>query len=292
MTEPALLTRSTVRHPTWRGRLAPLVAAWRPLVAVAAMWTVALIAAGLLLTGPLADSGIVRTDLAIERWLAEHRSGALDALAEAGTWFSETFVVPVVLLVAIVAAWRKSTNVAAPVFLALAVAGEKLMYLIASVVVGRDRPPVPTVGTTYATSSFPSGHVASAITLYGGIALVVTARRSHAARRIALVIVGVVAAVVAVCRMYAGFHYLSDCIAGALTGVVWLTATYRLVFVPGWTGPAQASGRVRQPLPEVREGHSEAVGVRSRGGGTDAVGSGVGVGDGDRSHTTAQRAQR
>ena len=238
VTEPALLTRSTVRHPTWRDRLAPVVAAWRPLLGIAAVWLVVLIVAGLLLTGPLADSGIVRTDLAIERWLAEHRRGALDVLAEVGTWFSETFVVPVVLLVAIVVAWRKSTNVAAPMFLALAVGGEKLMYLIASVVVGRDRPPVPTVGTTYATSSFPSGHVASAITLYGGIALVVTARRSHATRRIALLMVAVIAAVVAVCRMYAGFHYLSDCIAGALTGVVWLTATYGLVFLPGEAEPA------------------------------------------------------
>jgi membrane-associated phospholipid phosphatase len=241
VTEPALLTRSSVRHPTWRDRLAPVAAAWRPLVVVAAVWLVVLVAAGLLLTGPLADSGIVRTDLAIERWLAEHRSRALDILAEAGTWFSETFVVPVVLLVAIAVAWRKSTNVAAPVFLALAVAGEKLMYLIAFVVVGRDRPPVPTVGTTYATSSFPSGHVASAITLYGGIALVVTAHRSRAARRVALVVVGLIATVVAVCRMYSGFHYLSDCIAGALTGVVWLTATYRLVFLPGEGEPADSA---------------------------------------------------
>jgi undecaprenyl-diphosphatase len=178
------------------------------------------------------------------------------------------------------------------VFLALAVGGEKLIYFIASLAVGRDRPPVPTVGTTYATSSFPSGHVASAITLYGGIALVVTARRSHAARRIALFVVAVIAAVVACCRMYAGFHYLSDCVAGALTGVIWLTATYRLVFVPGWTVAVEPRARVRRPVSGVPDARSEAVGVRYGGGTPGDTGGGAGLGDGDRSDTTGQRARR
>jgi undecaprenyl-diphosphatase len=292
VTEPARLTRPAVGVATWRERLAPVVAAWRPLVAIAIAWLAVLVAAGLLLTGPLAGGAIVRTDVAIERWLADHRNPTLDVLAEAGTWFAETFVVPVVLLGAIVVAWRKSTNVAAPVFLAVAVGGEKLMYLVASLLVGRDRPPVPTVGTTYATSSFPSGHVASTITLYGGIALVVTARRSRAARRVALLLVGLVAVTVGSCRMYTGFHYLSDCVAGALTGVVWLTATYRLVFVPGWSGGPEPSGRVRAPEAEVRDGHSEAVGVRSGRGTPGGAGGGAGLGDGGRPEPIGERAHR
>jgi undecaprenyl-diphosphatase len=267
----------------------PVVDAWRPLAVVGVAWLVVVTVAGLLLVGPLDGSGIVRTDLAIERWLVEHRTATLDALAEAGTWLAETITVPVVLLVAIAVAWRVSANVAAPAFLAVAVGGEKLMYLLSSLVVGRDRPPVPTVGTTYATSSFPSGHVASAITLYGAIALVVTSRRSHAARAVGLVVVAAIATTVAVCRMYCGFHYLSDCVAGALTGAVWLSATYVLIFRPGEMRErrAEAPGQrtmVRVTLPSgVHDGHTEASGGR---------GGGTGVGHGDRSDPVGQRPER
>jgi membrane-associated phospholipid phosphatase len=260
-------------RPTLRDRVMPVVDAWRPLAVVGVAWLVVVTVAGLLLVGPLDDSGIVRTDLAIERWLVEHRTATLDALAEAGTWLAETITVPVVLLVAIAVAWRVSANVAAPAFLAVAVGGEKLMYLISSLIVGRDRPPVPTVGTTYATSSFPSGHVASAITLYGAIALIVTSKRSHAARAVALVVVAAITTTVAVCRMYCGFHYLSDCVAGVLTGAVWLSATYVLIFRPGEIQDHRAEAppertMVRATLPsELRVGHTDGSGDRS-----DAVG--------------------
>ena len=295
MTGTTVIAPRSHGRPTWRDRAAPVVTAWRPLVAVAAAWLIVLVAAGLLLTGPLAGGAIVRTDLAIERWLAEHRTGVLDALAEGGTWLAETFVVPIVLVVAIVVAWRKSTNVAAPIFLAVAVGGEKFLYFVASVVVGRSRPPVPTVGATYATSSFPSGHVASVISLYGAIVLVATARRSQRARVASLIGVGVMTAAVALCRMYTGFHYLSDCVAGALTGVVWLTATYRLVFAPGEgerTPTVTAATMVRAPLPEVRDAHSEAAGVRTGGRTPGGVGSGTRIGDSDGSHPVGKRAHR
>src|SRR5207248_1574233 len=77
--------------------------------------------------------------------------------------------------------------------------------------------------------------------LYGAIALVATCRRSHGARVLALTMVTAAAVTVAVCRMYTGFHYLSDCVAGVATGVVWLSATYLLVLRPG-----AADGAVRE----------------------------------------------
>ena len=224
--------RTEPARPSLRDRLMPAVRAWRPLATCWVALLVTVTAAGLLLVGPFEDGRVARWDLDIAQWFVERRTDALDALAEAGTWLSETITVPVVLLVAIVIAWRVSTNVAAPVYLALAVGGEKLLYLIASLIVGRDRPPVPTVGTTYATSSFPSGHVASAVVLYGGIALLVALKRTALARAVLLALAAVATVIVALCRMYAGFHYLSDCIAGALAAAIWLAVVYRTVLLP------------------------------------------------------------
>jgi membrane-associated phospholipid phosphatase len=222
-------TRTPLERPSVRDRLVPLARAWRPVTAAWLGLLAGVTLVGLLLVGPLDDGRVAGWDLEIERWLADHRTAAVNTLAEAGTWLAETITVPVVLLVTMVVAWRVCSNVAAPAFLAAAVGGEKLLYLVSSMLVDRPRPPVPTVGTSYATSSFPSGHVGSALVLYGGIALVIALRRSTAVRLGLLAIAGALAVVVALCRMYTGFHYLSDCVAGGIVGATWLAVTYRKV---------------------------------------------------------------
>src|SRR3954452_8410310 len=220
------------QRPGIRERLAPAARAWRPLTVTWLVLFGAVTAVGLLIVGPFAGGRTDRWDLDVARWFVDHRSSTLDPLAEGATWLAETITLPVVLLVALLIAWRVSENVAAPVFLALAVGGEKLLYFVSSLIVGRDRPPVPTVGTSYATSSFPSGHVASTVTLYGSIALLIALHRSPTVRAALLAFVGFLAAMVAACRMYTGFHYLSDSVAGVLVGGLWLAVVYRTVLLP------------------------------------------------------------
>jgi membrane-associated phospholipid phosphatase len=245
----AVMSSTDGPPPSLRDRIVPAAHAWRPLVVGWLALFAVVTAAGMLLVGPFAEGRVARWDLQVARWFVDQRTSTGNSLAEAGTWLAETITVPAVLLVAVVVAWRISSNAAAPVFLALAVGGEKLLYLLSSLAIGRDRPPVPTVGTSYATSSFPSGHVASAVTLYGSIALLIALRRSAAVRAGLLIVVGAIATTVALCRMYTGFHYLSDSVAGALVGAVWLTVVYRSVLLPaeaalaqGWR-PAKATSR-------------------------------------------------
>jgi undecaprenyl-diphosphatase len=110
------------------------------------------------------------------------------------------------------------------------------------VIVDRPRPPVDTVGTTYATASFPSGHVGTAIALYGGIALIVGALSGRRALRDGLLVVAfAITAVVAYCRMYRGFHFPSDVIVGAVLGTSCL--------VVSWLGIGRfaPSNRLRSP---------------------------------------------
>jgi len=228
-------------RPTLSDRLEPARRAWRPLVIGWLLLFGAVTTAGLLLVGPFAGGRLDRWDLEIARWFVDHRTGNWNTLAMAGTWLAETVTVPIVLLVAVAVAWRVSDNVAAPIYLVLAVGGEKLIYLFSSLIVGRDRPPVPSVGTSYATSSFPSGHVASAVTLYGSIALLIALRRSRRVRAALLAVVAVVATVAALCRMYAGFHYLSDTVAGVIVGALWLTVVYRSVLLAEESAPTSTN---------------------------------------------------
>jgi len=189
-------------------------------VLILAMW-----GAGVLIVHSRIDAWDLRQNM----WLVEHRTAWLNRTTEWTTQLAETIPVLVILLIAMVAARRWTHGWRTTVFLALAVGGEKLIYFVSSLLVRRDRPPVPPLGSTYATSSFPSGHVGSAITLYGAIALAVGA---WLGRKYLVALISVMVAftlIVAFSRMYRGFHYPSDCIAGALVGGVWLTIALRVM---------------------------------------------------------------
>ena len=73
------------------------------------------------------------------------------------------------------------------------------------------------------TSSFPSGHTAAAIALYGCLAVLlmwVYGRRP--ATRVAAVVLFCIPVVVGLSRLHRGMHYPSDILVGALGGGLWL----------------------------------------------------------------------
>jgi membrane-associated phospholipid phosphatase len=85
--------------------------------------------------------------------------------------------------------------------------------------VGRPRPKVPHLGSTPSTYSFPSGHAAATLVLYGGLALIVTGRTRHlAARAVTWTLAVVFPLWVAFSRVSRGQHHLTDVIAGLALG--------------------------------------------------------------------------
>lgn len=168
-------------------------------------------------------------DLSADRWLADHRTLWINTATEWGTWLAETIPVLVILLGAIIIARRRTGGWRTSVFLAAVVGGEKLIYIASSTLVARARPPLPPLDDTYATSSFPSGHVGSAITLYSAIAIAVAAWRGRTYLIALMSVMVLFTCIVGFSRMYRGFHYPSDVVAGVLIGAGWTWLTYRVL---------------------------------------------------------------
>ena len=193
------------------------------------------IAVGYLITRTF-DGSIGDLDRTVAQDLADGRTTGRNTLTAASAVFANTAPVALLWLGAVAFTLWRTRRWPLPVFLLAAVGGEKLTYLIASIVVGRDRPKVPALGHVYATNSFPSGHVAAAITLYGGLA-VAAAWWSRAARdrpfpaavRLLLgLVVVAIAGLVGFSRVYRGHHYLSDVVWGVVLGTTWLTLAWHL----------------------------------------------------------------
>jgi undecaprenyl-diphosphatase len=103
---------------------------------------------------------------------------------------------------------------------AVAVAGEVTIFVTVTLLVDRGRPPVKHLDAAPPTSSFPSGHTAAAVALYGALAVLASERaRSALVRGLFIALAVLVPLVVAVSRMYRGMHYLSDVVGGWAVGL-------------------------------------------------------------------------
>jgi undecaprenyl-diphosphatase len=108
--------------------------------------------------------------------------------------------------------------------------GEVLIFLASSAVVGRPRPPVPHLDATLPpTSSFPSGHTAAALCLYGAVAALVLRGTRAWWRWLVLGLAVALVVAVAFARLYRGAHHPTDVLASIAFAVPWLLVVLRLV---------------------------------------------------------------
>lgn len=211
----------------------PLPAGWYSvvnlLVAAVLIWG-ATVALGFLVTSTAALRSI---DASVARWFADIRTETLTDVFFAISRIGDTSSIIAVLSVtgammfALTNRWRPS------LFLAVAAAGEVVLFLASSQVVGRTRPEVEHLSPGLPpTSSFPSGHVAATLGLYGAIAVLIVLWSGSSWRYLALGVTFLLGVAMAVARIYIGVHYLTDGVASILYVSAWLAVCW-WVLSPG-----------------------------------------------------------
>jgi len=187
-----------------------------------ALWAL-LFLIGLLVTHVLAPGQGQSVDLDVDVWFAAHRTGFWNPLTAFGSRLADTTTaIAVTVVVVLLLRWRLRRWYESWIVFA-AITGELLVFLAVTATVNRPRPPVVRMDAAPPTSSFPSGHTAAAVALYGAIAiLVLWVYRRRAAARVAAIVLFCIPIVVGLSRLYRGMHYPSDVLIGALGGGLWL----------------------------------------------------------------------
>jgi len=194
------------------------------------------IAAGLLVTNALLHvPGVAGADETLVRFLVHHRSNGLTDASLVGSIMAGGVVLPIIAgVAALIALVAKHWRLAG--FLLFALAVESGSYRATTLVVHRDRPPVHRLEQLPVDASYPSGHTAASIAVYGGIALLLTSRIGNRGARIAIwAVAALIPVFVAFSRMYRGMHHPIDVAGGVLIGIAALSA---LVLVSRASGSA------------------------------------------------------
>jgi undecaprenyl-diphosphatase len=225
-----------------RKRRLPATVAW--LLAVLLALLALMLGAGALLSRVEPGSTFERVDAGIPRWFAARRAGVLDSLSAVAAELGNTAVVLAVALLAGVLAFVVLRTWRPLVVIAVALAGEVTIFLTTAAVIDRPRPPVAHLDAELPpTSSFPSGHTAAAICLYGALAAVAVIATRGRRRRSLVGLAVVLVVLVASARLYRGAHYPTDVLGSLLFALPWLLVVVRLLAPPGSpppgsTGPA------------------------------------------------------
>lgn len=188
---------------------------------------------GLLITRVLETTAFADADAGLDKWLEKQRTPTGETLTHFGTLFGETptiiglTAVTVVVFRLVFHRWRES------VILAICVTGQAVIFLVTTMLIDRERPPVRHLDDSPPTSSFPSGHTAAAIALACGLALGLgRTRPGHRLRALAWLLAVALPVVVLVSRLYRGMHWPSDVAASVVFTVTWLLLLRGILLPP------------------------------------------------------------
>ena len=186
-------------------------------VGPAAFLWLLIVGSGLLIK---ANAGFVHAEDSIVRELAAHRTVTWNSITLTWSSIGNREIVAAVVVVSFALVWWLTSDPRIAVVPALAVLVDQVIFLLASSVVDRPRPPVVRLDQAPFTSSYPSGHVAATTALYVGLALVAQRLPQVWLRRAIATVCILVPIGVMVARLYRGMHHPTDVAVGMLSGLV------------------------------------------------------------------------
>jgi len=186
--------------------------------------------------------GIGAADERVNVWLAAHRTSSRTDASLVGSIVAGGVALPIVVgSIALVSAALRKWRIAAFAVFALAV--ESATYRATTLFVHSHRPRVPRLERLPVDTSYPSGHTAASIAVYGGLVLLLTSTfKSGVFRAFAWTFALAMVTFVATARMYRGMHHPLD-VAGGL--VVGIAAVIVLVFTSRAAGAAAEARSAR-----------------------------------------------
>lgn len=169
------------------------------------------------------DSAVERT---VRSWVDQRP--ALVRVAEILTWLGNPVVVTVVVVVLALLLFLRGARPAA-VYLAATAAGGALLNTSVKLLVERARPATADHLVVAHGFSYPSGHAAAGIYLYGTLAvLALLLVPGRLGSRLALTAC-IVAPLIGVSRIVLSVHWLTDVLAGWALALSWLSLTTSLL---------------------------------------------------------------
>jgi membrane-associated phospholipid phosphatase len=182
------------------------------------------IALGALVTRVIEPSwGIGAADERVNVWLAAHRTMWRTHVSLVGSTLAGGVVLPIVIasLTIICLVFRKWLIAA---FFLFVLGVESGSYRATTLVIHSHRPRVVRLERLPVNASYPSGHTAASVAVYGGLALLITSKFTNGpVRAVVWALAVAIVAFVATSRMYRGMHHPLDVAGGVVVGVAAVT---------------------------------------------------------------------
>ena len=160
------------------------------------------------------------------------RTPVLTAVARGLTFIGNPPVLVTLTVVTALILWRWTRTLRTPAVLLLAMIGSSVLSSGLKNLIGRARPDVTVVlGPVSNTFAFPSGHTLNSTVFFVTVAALVWPRIRSLRYRIAILAVAVVMSIgIGLSRVYLGYHWATDVLAGWTIAVVWLVIVLNVAY--------------------------------------------------------------